>query len=354
MSGTRELQRFKYHPNLYELDIFERFEGTPGGHELHLGLAPIRCVAHGNPEPGCAEHGNIVVRVADGDTGFQGNIQQAAQALQSGALADAGSGAFQGGYFGVDQLQIRCFQLSPGTDPFSYFRMIKIDFQHGFPAGSRDVRPDLVPPADRQFRSPAFVKEAAVQAGFPQVLPPVQFLRQKLLKDDETISGVPDIVYAAENLGFTLCKDNIEEQPRETDEQLDAYYRLVAERISKMASQGINAFYLTVDLINDLTLLKGLLKPFYDRNIPVYLMDDVEAVRNGGLMLISANDAENVGRFIAEVIAKTLNGAEAGSLPCVYSSAPGIYLNYDVAKEIYYPLDFEFLTICDQIFTKGA
>ena len=171
---------------------------------------------------------------------------------------------------------------------------------------------------------------------------------------DETISGVPDIVYAAENLGFTLCKDNIEEQPRETDEQLDAYYRLVAERISKMASQGINAFYLTVDLINDLTRLKDMLKPFYDRNIPVYLMDDVEAVRNGGLMLISANDAENVGRFIAEVIAKTLNGAEAGSLPCVYSSAPGIYLNYDVAREIDYPLDFEFLTICDRIFTKGV
>ena len=171
---------------------------------------------------------------------------------------------------------------------------------------------------------------------------------------DETISGVPDIVYAAENLGFTLCKDNIEEQPRETDEQLDAYYRLVAERISKMASQGINAFYLTVDLINDLTRLKDMLKPFYDRNIPVYLMDDVEAVRNGGLMLISANDAENVGRFIAEVIAKTLNGAEAGSLPCVYSSAPGIYLNYDVAREIDYPLDFEFLTICDRIFTRGV
>lgn len=171
---------------------------------------------------------------------------------------------------------------------------------------------------------------------------------------DETISGVPDIVYASENLGFTLCKDNIEEQPRETDEQLDAYYRLVAERISKMASEGINAFYLTVDLINDLTLLQELLKPFYDRDIPVYLMDDVEAVRNGGLMLISANDAENVGRFIADVIARTLNGAEAGSLPCVYSSAPGIYLNYDVAKEIDYPLNFEFLTICDRIFTKGV
>ena len=28
---------------------------------------------------------------------------------------------------------------------------------------------------------------------------------------DETISGVPDIEYASENLGFTLCKDNIAE-----------------------------------------------------------------------------------------------------------------------------------------------
>ena len=75
------------------------------------GFDIIRGVAHSDAEPGCAEHGDIVVRVADGDTGFQGNIQQAAQALQSGALADAGSGAFQGGYFGVDQLQIRCFRL---------------------------------------------------------------------------------------------------------------------------------------------------------------------------------------------------------------------------------------------------
>lgn len=171
---------------------------------------------------------------------------------------------------------------------------------------------------------------------------------------DETISGVPDIEYASENLGFTLVKYNIAEQPRETEQQLEEYYALVAGRISEMASQGINAFYLTVDLINDLTLLKGLLKPFYDRNIPVYLMDDIEAVRNGGLMLISANDMLNVGRFIAEAIAKTLNGAEAGLLPCVYSSAPGIYLNYDVAREIYYPIKFEFLTICDRIFTKGA
>ena len=71
-------------------------------------------------------------------------------------------------------------------------------------------------------------------------------------------------------------------------------------------------------------------------------------------MLISANDTENVGRFIADAMAKILNGAEAGSLPCIYSSAPGIYLNYAVAREIEYPMNFEFLSICDRIFTEES
>lgn len=175
-----------------------------------------------------------------------------------------------------------------------------------------------------------------------------------IIYGDETISGVPDIVAASEELRFRLFKDNIEEQARETRQQLDDYYALVAERIQAMADQGIDAFYLTVDLINDLSRLRELLKPLYDKGIPVYLMDDIEAVRNGGMMLISANDMINVGRFIAEAIAKTLNGAEAGSLPCVYSSAPGIYVNFSVAKAIDYPLNFEFLSICDSIFVEES
>ena len=171
---------------------------------------------------------------------------------------------------------------------------------------------------------------------------------------DETISGVPDILNASESLDFELCKDNIDEQPRETEQELEDYYELVAERIASMADQDIDAFYLTIDLINDLTRLKSLLAPLYNKKIPVYLMDDVEAVRNGAMMLISANDTENVGRFIADAMAKILNGAEAGSLPCIYSSAPGIYLNYAVAREIEYPMNFEFLSICDRIFTEES
>ena len=99
--------------------------------------------------------------------------------------------------------------------------------------------------------------------------------------------------------------------------------------------------------------LMPLLSHFYEKGIPVYLMDDVSVVEEGALMLISANDMENVGRFVADVIGRVLNGAEAGSLPCVYTSAPSIYVNYDIAREIAYPLPFEFLAACDQIFTAG-
>lgn len=173
-----------------------------------------------------------------------------------------------------------------------------------------------------------------------------------IIYGDETISGVPDIEQSAKEVGFSLTKYNIEEQPRETDEEREAYYALVEEKIQQMAQQeNIDAFFLTVDLINDMEYLMPLLSYFYDRQIPVYLMDDVSVVEAGALMLISANDMENIGRFIADVIAQTLNGAEAGSLPCVYTSAPSIYVNYDIANRINYQLSFKFLAACDQIFT---
>ncbi|WP_408070756.1 ABC transporter substrate-binding protein [Butyrivibrio sp. JL13D10] len=167
---------------------------------------------------------------------------------------------------------------------------------------------------------------------------------------DETVSGVPDIEAASESFGYSIVKENIGLQQRGTPEQLEKYYGEVKERIEKVSDSGIDAFYLTVDLINDLSMIEPLIEPLYEKNIPVYMMDDSQAVKNGGLMLIAANDLENVGRFIANAAAQIFNGAEAGKLPCVYSSAPSIYVNFGVAKRINYPLSFEFLAICDDIF----
>lgn len=175
-----------------------------------------------------------------------------------------------------------------------------------------------------------------------------------IIYGDETISGLPDIKKSAEQIGFELVVYHIDEQSRETKEEQERYYQLVADKFQQMAREDIDAFFLTVDLINEPERILALLYPLYIRNVPVYLMDDVTNVKHGALMLISAYDYENVGRFVADTITKILGGAEAGSLPCVYTSAPSIYFNYDTALRINYPLKFEFLAICDEIFTGAG
>lgn len=169
---------------------------------------------------------------------------------------------------------------------------------------------------------------------------------------DEIISGVPDIMQASEEVGFNVVKYNIPEQPRETKEELKAYYAMVEKEFDKMARENIDAFFLTLDLVNDLELLETMLSPLYARNIPVYVLDDVNNIYNGAMLIISAYDFENVGRFVADAITKILSGEEAGTLPCIYTSAPYIALNIDVAEKINYPLNFEFLAICDEIYTE--
>ncbi|MCR5031965.1 MAG: hypothetical protein K6A92_03805 [Lachnospiraceae bacterium] len=169
---------------------------------------------------------------------------------------------------------------------------------------------------------------------------------------DEIISGVPDIMKAGEEVGFDVVKYNIEEQPRETDEELAAYYDLVEESFKNMAEEDIDAFFLTLDLVNDMSMVPRMLQHLYEKNIPVYVLDDVNNVYNGALMIISAYDIENVGRFVSNAIVKILCGEEAGSLPCIYTSAPYICVNLDVAEDIGYPLNFEFLAVCDEIYTE--
>ena len=104
--------------------------------------------------------------------------------------------------------------------------------------------------------------------------------------------------------------------------------------VSRLRRFGILASpedFLTIDLINDLNRLPEFLNILYEKDIPVYLMDDVDAVRHGGLMLILANDLENVGRFVAVAISKILNGAEAGSLPCILAGEfPPVCISFHI------------------------
>lgn len=168
---------------------------------------------------------------------------------------------------------------------------------------------------------------------------------------NETISGVPDIEKSAEEIGFELIKINMEETNRLTKKELNAYYKEVENNFQKLINQKIDAFFLTVDLINDLDMLSELLDIFYENKIPVFIMDNTETIENGGFLIISTYDFENVGYFIADAIGKIFSGTVAGDLPCIYTSSPYICFNYDVAKKIDFIPDFKFLISCDEIYT---
>lgn len=169
---------------------------------------------------------------------------------------------------------------------------------------------------------------------------------------NETISGVPDIEKASQEVGFELVKYNLPEVNRETQEELEEYYKSVKQKFRELCEENIDAFFLTVDLINDMEQLPECLSVFYEKNIPVYVMDDTNTVKNGALLIISTYDFENVGYFIADAVAQILNGAVAGDLPCIYTSSPYICFNYQVAKQISYPLDIKFLMSCDEIYVE--
>ncbi|MBR6257297.1 MAG: hypothetical protein IKR23_07960 [Lachnospiraceae bacterium] len=169
---------------------------------------------------------------------------------------------------------------------------------------------------------------------------------------DEIVSGVPDVMKAAEEIGFSVVKYNVDIRSRETQEELDEYYAMVKSEFERMADEDIDAFFFTADLVNDPEYLAEMFEPLYEKNIPVYALDDVNTVYKGALMIISAYDFENVGRFVADAITRILDGENADSLPCVYTSAPYICLNLDVARRIDYPLSFDFLAACDEIYTE--
>ncbi len=175
-----------------------------------------------------------------------------------------------------------------------------------------------------------------------------------IVHGDEISAGIPDVELCSELIGFELVKDVYPVQPRETEEDIKAYNAMLMERFEAMADSGIDALLLAGDEISDSSLLMTFFEPLYSRKIPVYMIDDASYVKKGATMLISAYDNKNVGRFVADTIVKIFKGNEAGKLPCIYTSSPSIYYNYDIGKMIDYPSRFEFLAVCDEIYTGGS
>jgi ABC-type uncharacterized transport system substrate-binding protein len=173
-------------------------------------------------------------------------------------------------------------------------------------------------------------------------------------KDSEDIAAIGVYEQAAAEMGIKVVKKEISAQLR--TENPEAFYSLLKQDYTEMAEkEGIDAFLLTIDVIDDPAYCTDLFQPFYQAGIPVLVSDGDVFVEYGGLLCVSSYDYRGYGEFTADVAATVFNGKEAGTLPCEYLSSPHIVLNLDTAKKIGFPLEFRLLQSCDGIYSgKGG
>ena len=114
----------------------------------------------------------------------------------------------------------------------------------------------------------------------------------------------------------------------------------------------IDAFYLTVQQGVNLKNLPNILKPLYKYRVPTFSMRGSEEVKHGVLLSIASAGYKYAGRFLAETIAKILNGAKPRELPQVFETPPKIAINLETAQIIGWDPPIEVLAAADEIYQE--
>ncbi len=161
--------------------------------------------------------------------------------------------------------------------------------------------------------------------------------------NDRVYANVQDAEAVAAERGFEIIRYKI--APTRTAEECMSGLKTLAE-------QGIDAFY-----IPSLTCfewakydVKKHLDFLVDNGIPSFARQGSEDVHAGALMGFSTVDYSSRGRFLADMVIKVLQGAEAGSLKMIDDAPPKIALNLDVAQRLGFDLSFEILGASDEIY----
>ena len=171
--------------------------------------------------------------------------------------------------------------------------------------------------------------------------------------DDAYIySGVHDLDEFSEENGITVVKRYVDDpQSADSDEDLQRYYREMTAAYEQLAEEGIDVFIMTTSLL-EMEDLKTFLEPFYEKNIPVFSINDTNEVKYGALMAVEISDYKNIGRFTADTISAYLKGKALSGLSQVYQTAPFLVINYDTIKRIGYKPDFQMLLVASEIYTE--
>ncbi|TYQ18176.1 UNVERIFIED_CONTAM: ABC-type uncharacterized transport system substrate-binding protein [Acetivibrio alkalicellulosi] len=177
-----------------------------------------------------------------------------------------------------------------------------------------------------------------------------KFKKLGVVYEDSDIARIYSAINELESLSkeknFTIIKQHVTEPL--TSEEFLAYYENLKTAYEYL-SQNVDAMYITIASI-DSQRLPELLKPFYEKNIPVLSQLGSSEVENGALITVSVMDTINVGRFGAHTIVKSLQGVNLRDLDQSYQSTPKITLNSHVAKKINYKLPFELVIVIDEVY----
>jgi len=181
----------------------------------------------------------------------------------------------------------------------------------------------------------------------------IGFKRLGMVYEDTVLgrsfSGIAQVREVAKERQFSIVIRNMAEN---RDNQ-EAFERELLEIYNELSSQ-IDAFYMTIYAARKYERLPYLLKPFYDRNIPIFTQTGLE-VKYGALMSVSdGTDLKGFGRFAAESIVKVFHGIKPRLIPYVYEHPPRILLNMDVSRKIGFRPPFDILLVADDVFsTQG-
>lgn len=177
-----------------------------------------------------------------------------------------------------------------------------------------------------------------------------KFRKMGLVCEDSDLArsyiGWNDIKQVAWERGFDVITQHVPEPVN--DSERNRYYRQTMYAYNRLAKE-VDAMLLTVSTVPP-EMLPQMLKPFYERKIPVFSQSGSLEVEHGALMSITLNDFPNLKRFAADTIDKVLRGVKPRRLPQVFESTPRILLNLKAAKEIGYKPNFEILLVADEIY----
>lgn len=167
---------------------------------------------------------------------------------------------------------------------------------------------------------------------------------------DDTIEGrsyadLENVKAVCDQLGVELVYRNVSESKSDTDY---SRYRQEMKSAFDDLSDQVDGFYLTAGNLEP-EELSELFESFYQKKIPVFSQIGGEEVQYGAIMSTAAN-YEDIGRYGAQIISRSLHGENIRYLSAVYEDTPNIVINLDVARKIEYTFDFEVLLIADKIY----